>query len=108
MFPTSLDSNSGANYYSFSCFHIVFRFAGMVPGLVANNMVTLTPSLVSHIHEQGGSILGSSRGNQDIGTMVDYLVSLKVGILFCIGGDGTFRGAARIASGLFKLSLPPK
>ena len=57
----------------------------------------LTPESVSTIHEMGGTILGSSRGNQDIGDMVDTLNRLNIGILFAIGGDGTLRGAEAIA-----------
>lgn len=57
----------------------------------------LTPESVMAIHEMGGTILGSSRGNQDIGDMVDTLTRLEIGILFAIGGDGTLRGARVIA-----------
>ncbi|HEX9882512.1 MAG TPA: ATP-dependent 6-phosphofructokinase [Desulfobaccales bacterium] len=57
----------------------------------------LTPESVGTIHEMGGTILGSSRGNQDIGDMVDTLNRLNIGILFAIGGDGTLRGAQAIA-----------
>jgi len=59
--------------------------------------VELSPALVDCIHEQGGTILGSSRGNQDIGEMVDTLEQMSIGILFTIGGDGTLRGASAIA-----------
>jgi 6-phosphofructokinase 1 len=57
----------------------------------------LTPDSVQAIHERGGTILGSSRGNQDISEMVNTLSRLKIGILFAIGGDGTLRGAQAIA-----------
>jgi 6-phosphofructokinase 1 len=57
----------------------------------------LTPTLVGRIHEQGGTILGSSRGNQDVGEMVDTLERMNIGILFTVGGDGTLRGASAIA-----------
>ncbi len=57
----------------------------------------LTPEAVGTIHEMGGTILGSSRGSQDIGDMVDTLNRLNIGILFAIGGDGTLRGAEAIA-----------
>jgi len=57
----------------------------------------LTPESVSSIHKMGGTILGSSRGHQDIGEMVDTLSNLNIGILFAIGGDGTLRGAQAIA-----------
>jgi 6-phosphofructokinase 1 len=53
--------------------------------------------VVDRIHEQGGTILGSSRGNQDIGEMVDTLERMNIGILFTLGGDGTLRGASAIS-----------
>ena len=59
--------------------------------------VELTPTVVDRIHEQGGTILGSSRGNQDIGEMVDTLEQMNIGILFTVGGDGTLRGASAIS-----------
>ena len=59
--------------------------------------IKLTPEYVSHIHDMGGTILGSSRGNQEAPLMVDTLVRLNIGILFTIGGDGTLRGAHAIA-----------
>lgn len=58
--------------------------------------IELEKSVVSDIHESGGSILGTSRGPQDPRVMVDYLKSLGVCILFTIGGDGTQRGALAI------------
>jgi 6-phosphofructokinase 1 len=59
--------------------------------------VDLTPETVSSIHQVGGTILGSSRGNQNISEMVDTLERMKIGILFTIGGDGTLRGARAIS-----------
>jgi 6-phosphofructokinase 1 len=59
--------------------------------------VELTLSVVDRIHQHGGTILGSSRGNQDIGEMVDTLEQMNIGILFTLGGDGTLRGAGAIA-----------
>jgi len=59
--------------------------------------VELIPTAVDRIHEQGGTILGSSRGNQDIGEMVDTLERMNIRILFTIGGDGTLRGASAIS-----------
>ncbi|MGC8761305.1 MAG: ATP-dependent 6-phosphofructokinase [Bryobacteraceae bacterium] len=58
--------------------------------------IELTPELVSDIHEQGGTILGTSRGPEDPEMMVRYLRELGVNVLFPIGGDGTQRGAYRI------------
>jgi 6-phosphofructokinase 1 len=56
----------------------------------------LSTRLVSEIHRSGGTLLGTSRGPVEAGVMVDYLFSLGVNILFCIGGDGTQRGALTI------------
>ncbi len=56
----------------------------------------LTPQAVENIHRQGGTVLGSSRGPQDVGEMVDTLTAHRVGVLFLIGGDGTFRGGAAL------------
>jgi 6-phosphofructokinase 1 len=57
----------------------------------------LLPENVSDIHQKGGTILGSSRGPQDISEMVDTLERMNVCILFAIGGDGTLRGAQAIS-----------
>ena len=59
-------------------------------------IIELTPDNVDTIHLFGGTILGSSRGNQSVSKMVDRLSELEVNILFCIGGDGTLRGAHAI------------
>lgn len=67
--------------------------------------VELTPAVVERIHEQGGTILGSSRGNQDIGEMVDTLEQMNIGILFTIGGDGTLAGASAIAGEIERRKL---
>ena len=67
--------------------------------------VELDPGAVSRIHEYGGTILGSSRGNQDIGEMVDTLDRMNLGILFAVGGDGTLRGAQAIAGEIQRRGL---
>ena len=67
--------------------------------------VELTPAEVSHIHEHGGTILGSSRGPQDVGEMVDTLQRMSIGILFTIGGDGTLRGADALAGEIARRRL---
>jgi 6-phosphofructokinase 1 len=51
---------------------------------------------VHDIHTKGGTILGSSRGPQDVVEMVDTLERMNIGILFTIGGDGTLRGGQAI------------
>lgn len=65
----------------------------------------LTLKSVARIHEQGGTILGSSRGPQEVSEMVDTLERMKIGILFTIGGDGTLRGGQAIAEEAGKRGL---
>jgi len=73
-----------------------YGYEGLVRRL-GHAPLELTPAAVSQIGEMGGTILASSRGPQDPAEMVDYLEELGVGILFAIGGDGTLKGAGKIA-----------
>lgn len=78
----------------------IFGFAYGYEGLTRRpkrSPMELTPRSVERIHEQGGTILGSSRGPQDVAEMVDTLERMNIGILFSIGGDGTLRGAQAIS-----------
>ncbi len=65
----------------------------------------LKPDIVGDIHKKGGTILGSSRGPQDISEMVDTLERMNVRVLFTIGGDGTLRGAQAIAEEIAQRNL---
>lgn len=67
--------------------------------------IELTPQVVDEIHTRGGTILGSSRGEQDTSQIVDTLEKLNVNILFTIGGDGTQRGAYAIHNEIEKRDL---
>jgi 6-phosphofructokinase 1 len=81
----------------------IIGFRNGYQGLVARHgrsVVELTPASVEYINEHGGTILGTSRGNQDPEEIVDCLDQLGVNILFVIGGDGSMRGARRIASAI--------
>ena len=68
--------------------------------------ITLNPDVVVSIQEDGGTILGSSRGTQEASVMVDTLMRLNINVLFCIGGDGTLRGAHAIAEEVKKRRQP--
>ena len=72
-----------------------FGYEGLNPK--TSIKMELNPDNVRDIHRFGGTILGSSRGNQPIDVMVDHLISEKVDILFTIGGDGTQAGANAIS-----------
>lgn len=58
--------------------------------------IELSMDMVEDIHREGGTILGTSRGPQEPVKMVDFLEKNGVNILFCIGGDGTQRGASQL------------
>jgi len=68
--------------------------------------LVLTPERVDHIHRDGGTILSSSRGQQPVGDMVDFLVQRGIDILLCVGGDGTQRGSHEIAEEIARRKLP--
>lgn len=68
-------------------------------------VVELTPKSIDKIHLFGGTLLGSSRGKQDTAQIVDRLIELDIDILFCIGGDGTLRGAHAIHQEIVKRNL---
>lgn len=63
--------------------------AGLTP-------IELTSDDVDDIDKLGGTVLGSSRGGQKPEVMADFLASKQIDILFCLGGDGTQRGAHQL------------
>jgi 6-phosphofructokinase 1 len=67
--------------------------------------IELTPHRVDDINQKGGSILGSSRGPQDVPEMADTLERMNIGMFFTIGGDGTLRGAQAIAEEVARRNL---
>jgi 6-phosphofructokinase 1 len=67
--------------------------------------VRLTPASVADIHHEGGTALGTSRGEQNAREMVDRLDELRIGVLFVIGGDGTLRGAIKLATEIERRGL---
>jgi len=69
---------------------------GFIPDF-EHEVIDLTPDFVSGIQNTGGSVLGSSRGTQDIGMIVDCLERMTAGILFMVGGDGTLVASKKIA-----------
>ena len=86
-------------------FGIPYGYRGLNPSY-GYSPITLNPDVVDSIQEDGGTILGSSRGMQDPSIMVDTLMRLNINVLFCIGGDGTLRGAHAIAEEVKKRRQP--
>ncbi len=77
----------------------IFGFRFGYEGLIARYghlPMMLTPESVAHIHHEGGTVLGSSRGSQEPSELVDNLEVNGIGILFVIGGDGSMNGAMRV------------
>lgn len=81
-----------------------YGLQGFIPRY-GHEIMELKPELVANILEMGGTILGSSRGPQDIQEIVDSLERMNIGILFMVGGDGTFRAAAKIADAVLERDL---
>jgi len=94
-------------YYRYKETRIIgvkYGFEGFIPQY-NHEIVELTPDSVEQIHLSGGTILGSSRGMQDVEEIVESLEKMNINILFCIGGDGTLRGAHAISEEIEKRKL---
>jgi len=94
-------------YYRYKVTRILgiqYGYEGLI-SKYGHSFVDLNPAMVEKISMMGGTFLGSSRGNQDVGEMVDTLENNNINILFCIGGDGTLRGANDIANEIAERGL---
>ncbi|MDF7823350.1 ATP-dependent 6-phosphofructokinase [Pontiellaceae bacterium B12227] len=77
---------------------IRYGYAGLTPdGLPP---FELTPDCVDEIHRDGGSMLGVSRGAQEVSVMAEQVMALGISKLFVIGGDGTQRGVMELSGEL--------
>jgi len=79
-------------------------YQGFIPSF-KRPVLELTPSSVAEINECGGTILGSSRGEQSAEEIVDCLDRMGINILFVIGGDGTIRGAMGVVEEITRRNL---
>jgi len=85
-------------------FGIRYGYAGLNPAF-GYQPIMLNPDVVDTIHELGGTILGSSRGQQPTEIIVDTLVRMNINVLFCVGGDGSLRCARDVADECIKRNL---
>lgn len=92
------------NYGVRNIYGIRYGLQGFISSY-GHELVELTPDSVSTIHESGGTVLGTSRGPQDIESIVDALERMNVGLLFTIGGDGTMVASTKIADAINKRGL---
>ncbi len=82
-----------------------YGYAGLAPRN-GHAPLVLTPDVVEPLHEMGGTRLGTSRGPQDVGEMIEHLATLDIGLLFVLGGDGGLRGAAALHDEITRRGLP--
>jgi len=83
---------------------IKYGFQGFIPKY-GHETVDLEPETIDYIHMHGGTVLGTSRGPQDVSEIVDAMERMNINILFAIGGDGTLRGAQAISDEITKRGL---
>lgn len=81
-----------------------YGYAGLSPS-APEPPIELTPERVENLHAQGGTLLASSRGPQNVSAMVDVLDQQRIDVLFAIGGDGTLRGAAALTNEIARRKL---
>jgi 6-phosphofructokinase 1 len=81
-----------------------YGFEGLAPRY-GHTPLELDPGVVREIHKMGGTILGTSRGPQDVSEMVDTLERMNVRLLFVIGGDGTLKGASALVDEIARREL---
>lgn len=93
-----------SNYQVREVLGIRYGFQGLNPedGMPP---IRLSGAVVERIHHQGGTILGTSRGPQDLNVMIEFLQSEGIHLLFCIGGDGTQKGAHALAQEILRRGL---
>lgn len=93
------------NYGVTKVLGIRYGYCGLNPARGVSP-IRLTTEFVESIHKLGGTVLGSSRGPEDPRVMVDFLEKEHINLLFCVGGDGTQRGAHAIAAEALERGLP--
>jgi 6-phosphofructokinase 1 len=94
-------------YYGYNVRHIYGIRYGL-QGFIADfhhDVMELSPKVVGDIMKKGGTILGSSRGEQSPDAIVDCLERMGIGVLFMVGGDGTLVAATRIADTILSRGL---
>lgn len=83
----------------------VLGIEGGYKGFYSRNTIPLTPKSVNHIHKQGGTVLGTSRGGYVTSKIVDSIQDRGINQVYIIGGDGTQKGASVIYQEIRKRGL---
>lgn len=74
-------------------------------GFYTYNWIELTPESTKHIHKEGGTRLGSSRGGFDLAKIMKKIKGKGVNQIYLVGGDGTMRGASVLFEAIHKEKL---
>ena len=85
-------------WYAYGVRRIVgfqFGYEGFI-AKYGHDVIDLNPTVVDGWQHLGGTMLGSSRGDQDPLEIVDCLERMGINQLFIIGGDGSIKGAQTI------------
>jgi 6-phosphofructokinase 1 len=93
------------NYRVPTILGIPFGYAGLVEGS-RFAPTELNDDALEDIDRLGGTFLGTSRGSQSVEEQVRFLVDRRIDMLFCIGGDGTQRGACALFREITRQGLP--
>jgi 6-phosphofructokinase 1 len=93
------------NYHVPTILGIRYGYLGMNPE-GGWDPVPLTHDFVEDIDKLGGTVLGSSRGPQQPDVMVEFLLEKGINMLFCVGGEGTQRGANALYQEITRRELP--
>uniref|UniRef100_A0A6S8CEP7 Rhodanese domain-containing protein n=1 Tax=Aureoumbra lagunensis TaxID=44058 RepID=A0A6S8CEP7_9STRA len=83
----------------------VYGIKGGYGGLADEDFEPMEKILNPSLYRQGGTILGTSRGQCSAEEMVKSLTNKKINALFVVGGDGTLRGAKTICTAAPELRL---
>lgn len=92
------------NYGVREIFGFKYGYEGLNPAC-GHEPLRLDPDLVDDIHQEGGTILGSSRGPQPVEVMVEHLRKLGLNLLLTVGGDGTLKGAMALSKEIARRNL---
>ena len=66
-------------------------------GVYTYNMIELSTESIEGIQYENGSYLGTSRGELQADTIIEYLKMRNIHQLYIVGGDGTHRGSNELA-----------
>jgi 6-phosphofructokinase 1 len=89
------------NYKAPTVFGIKYGYKGFY----TYPWIELTKDMVKGIHEEGGTMLGSSRGGFKLNEIMDKIIENNVNQIYIVGGDGTHKGIQELFLEISKRKL---